>query len=100
MNKIAIASLFLTSALYANVHGNVEAFNKNQYTIDTNEFSAKETGVNAEVEVLGFKLGTHLVAQDNFTKYTSSNVYIQYTTPEYKGFKGEFRGKASLGAQL
>ena len=100
MNKIAIASLFLTSALYANVHGNVEAFNKNQYTIDTNEFSAKETGINAEVEVLGFKLGTHLVAQDNFTKYTSSNVYIQYTTPEYKGLKGEFRGKASLGAQL
>jgi len=100
MNKIAIASLFLTSALYANVHGNVEAFNKNQYTIDTNKFSAKETGINAEVEVLGFKLGTHLVAQDNFTKYTSSNVYVQYTTPAYKGLKGEFRGKASLGAQL
>ena len=100
MNKLAITSIFLTSVLYANVHGNVEAFNNNQYKINSNKFSAKETGINAEVEVLGFKIGTHLVAQDNFTKFTSSNVYAQYTTPAYKGIKGEFRGKASLGAQL
>ena len=98
MNKLAITSIFLTSVLYANVHGNVEAFNNNQYKINSNKFSAKETGINAEVEVLGFKIGTHLVAQDNFTKFTSSNVYAQYTTPAYKGIKGEFRGKASLGA--
>ena len=100
MNKLAITSIFLTSVLYANVHGNVEAFNNNQYKINSNKFSAKETGINAEVEVLGFKIGTHLVAQDDFKKFTSSNVYAQYTTPAYKGIKGEFRGKASLGAQL
>ena len=100
MNKLAITSIFLTSVLYANVHGNVEAFNNNQYKINSNQFSAKETGINAEVEVLGFKIGTHLVAQDDFKKFTSSNVYAQYTTPAYKGIKGEFRGKASLGAQL
>ena len=100
MNKFAITSIFLTSVVYANVHGNVEAFNNNQYKINSNKFSAKETGINAEVEVLGFKIGTHLVAQDDFKKFTSSNVYAQYTTPAYKGIKGEFRGKASLGAQL
>ncbi len=99
MNKIAITSILLASVLYANVHGNVEAFNKNEYKINTNKFSAKETGINAEVEVLGFKLGAHLVAQDNFTHYTSSNVYVKYTTPAYKGVKGDFKGEISLGTK-
>ncbi|MDU7497227.1 hypothetical protein [Sneathia sanguinegens] len=81
------------------MHGNVEAFNKNQYEINNNKFSAKETGINAEVEVLGFKLGAHLVAQDNFTHYTSSNVYIKYTTPAYKGITGDFKGEISLGTK-
>ena len=99
MNKIAITSILLASVLYANVHGNVEAFNKNQYEINNNKFSAKETGINAEVEALGFKLGAHLVAQDNFTHYTSSNVYIKYTTPAYKGVTGDFKGEISLGTK-
>ena len=99
MNKIAITSILLASVLYANVHGNVEAFNKNQYEINNNKFSAKETGINAEVEALGFKLGAHLVAQDNFTHYTSSDVYIKYTTPAYKGVKGDFKGEISLGTK-
>ena len=99
MNKIVITSILLASVLYANVHGNVEAFNKNEYKINTNKFSAKETGINAEVEVLGFKLGAHLVAQDNFTHYTSSNVYVKYTTPAYKGVKGDFKGEISLGTK-
>ena len=99
MNKIAITSILLASVLYANVHGNVEAFNKNQYEINNNKFSAKETGINAEVEALGFKLGAHLVAQDNFTHYTSSNVYIKYTTPVYKGITGDFKGEISLGTK-
>ena len=99
MNKIAITSILLASVLYANVHGNVEAFNKNQYEINNNKFSAKETGINAEVEALGFKLGAHLVAQDNFTHYTSSNVYIKYTTPAYKGITGDFKGEISLGTK-
>ncbi|WP_308544836.1 hypothetical protein [uncultured Sneathia sp.] len=99
MNKIAITSILLASVLYANVHGNVEAFNKNQYEINNNKFLAKETGINAEVEALGFKLGAHLVAQDNFTHYTSSNVYIKYTTPAYKGITGDFKGEISLGTK-
>lgn len=100
MKKTMILSIFIASALYASTEGMVEAFNINEYNINTNTFKSKKTGINAEFGAAGFRIGTNLVAKNNFTEFKSSAAYVQYTTPRYMGVNARIRGKYSFETQL
>lgn len=100
MKKTMILSIFIASALYASTEGMVEAFNINEYNINTNTFKSKKTGINAEFGAAGFRIGTNLVAKNNFTEFKSSTAYVQYTTPRYMGVNARIRSKYSFETQL
>lgn len=100
MKKTMILSIFIASALYASTEGMVEAFNINEYNINTNTFKSKKTGINAEFGAAGFRIGTNLVAKNNFKEFKSSTAYVQYTTPRYMGVNARIRGKYSFETQL
>lgn len=100
MKKKMILSIFIASTLYANTEGMVEAFNINEYNINTNTFKSKKNGINAEFGAAGFRIGTNLVAKNNFKEFKSSTAYVQYTTPRYMGVNARIRGKYSFETQL
>ncbi|MDK9580237.1 hypothetical protein QQA45_01720 [Sneathia sanguinegens] len=100
MKKTMILSIFIASTLYASTEGMVEAFNINEYNINTNTFKSKKNGINAEFGAAGFRIGTNLVAKNNFKEFKSSTAYVQYTTPRYMGVNARIRGKYSFETQL
>lgn len=100
MKKTMILSIFIASTLYASTEGMVEAFNINEYNINTNTFKSKKNGINAEFGAAGFRIGTNLVAKNNFKEFKSSTAYVQYTTPRYMGVNARIRSKYSFETQL